>query len=49
MALFRGIAAILFGIITFVWPGLTVSTLVLLFGVFAVVNGIAARVGFTPH
>jgi uncharacterized membrane protein HdeD (DUF308 family) len=40
MILFRGIAAILFGIITFVWPGITVSALVLVFGVFAVVNGI---------
>jgi uncharacterized membrane protein HdeD (DUF308 family) len=40
MILFRGIAAVLFGIITLVWPGLTVSTLVLLFGLFAVVNGI---------
>lgn len=40
MVLFRGIAAILFGIITFVWPGMTVSALVLVFGVFAVINGI---------
>jgi uncharacterized membrane protein HdeD (DUF308 family) len=40
MILFRGMAAVLFGIITFVWPGITVSALVLVFGVFAVVNGI---------
>src|SRR2546430_5587730 len=40
--LFRGIAAILFGILTFVWPNLTLSVLVLLFGVFAVVSGITA-------
>ena len=42
MFLFRGIAAILFGILTFVWPNLTLSVMVLLFGVFAVVSGITA-------
>ncbi len=42
MFLFRGIAAILFGILTFVWPKLTLSVLVLLFGVFAVISGITA-------
>src|SRR5712671_560673 len=42
MFLFRGIAAIVFGILTFVWPQLTLSVLVLLFGVFAVISGITA-------
>src|SRR5437588_4938081 len=42
MFLFRGIAAILFGILTFVWPNLTLSVLVLVFGVFAVISGITA-------
>jgi uncharacterized membrane protein HdeD (DUF308 family) len=42
MVLVRGIAAILFGILTFVWPKLTLSALVLLFGVFAVISGITA-------
>src|SRR5256714_12546115 len=45
MFLFRGIAAILFGILTLVWPNLTLSVLVLLFGVFAVVSGITAAAG----
>src|SRR3989475_4849572 len=44
MFLFRGIAAILFGILTLVWPKLSLSVLVLLFGVFAVVSGITAVV-----
>ena len=42
MFLVRGIAAILFGILTLVWPHLTLSVLVLLFGVFAVIGGITA-------
>ncbi len=40
--LFRGIAAILFGILTLVWPGLSLVVLVLLFGVFAIIGGITA-------
>jgi uncharacterized membrane protein HdeD (DUF308 family) len=42
MFLVRGIAAILFGILALVWPKLTLSALVLLFGVFAVIAGITA-------
>jgi uncharacterized membrane protein HdeD (DUF308 family) len=42
MVLFRGIAAVLFGILTLVWPKLSLAVLVLLFGVFAVVSGITA-------
>jgi len=42
MFLFRGIAAILFGILTLVWPKLSLAVLVLLFGVFAVISGITA-------
>jgi uncharacterized membrane protein HdeD (DUF308 family) len=44
MFLFRGIAAILFGILTLVWPKLSLSVLVLLFGVFALISGITAVV-----
>jgi uncharacterized membrane protein HdeD (DUF308 family) len=42
MFLFRGIAALAFGIITLVWPGLTVLALVILFGIFAIISGITA-------
>src|SRR5579864_6660146 len=42
MFLFRGFAAILFGILTLVWPKLSLAILVLLFGIFAVISGITA-------
>jgi uncharacterized membrane protein HdeD (DUF308 family) len=37
---FRGIAAILFGILTFFMPGITLAVLVIWFGAFALVDGI---------
>jgi uncharacterized membrane protein HdeD (DUF308 family) len=36
----RGVVAILFGIIAFIWPGLTLISLVLLFGAYAFLDGI---------
>ena len=39
--LVRGIAAILFGLAALVWPGLTVAVLVLMFGVWTLIDGIA--------
>lgn len=37
----RGVAAILFGIAAFAWPGLTVALLVLMFGAYVLIDGIA--------
>jgi uncharacterized membrane protein HdeD (DUF308 family) len=36
----RGVCAVLFGILTFMWPNITLTVLVLFFGAYALVNGI---------
>lgn len=40
----RGMAAVLFGIATFAWPGITLAALVLLFGAYTLVDGIFSLV-----
>ena len=44
LLLLRGIAAIVFGVLAFAWPGLTLVTLVLLYGAFALVDGVLALI-----
>lgn len=39
LLLLRGVAAVLFGILTFIWPGLSLLTLVVLFGIYVLVDG----------
>lgn len=50
--LLKGLFAILFGVLTFVWPGVTLLVLVLLYGAYAFIDGvlsiIAAIRGGTP-
>jgi len=40
LLLLRGVAAIAFGVLAFIWPGVTLFTLVILYGAFALIDGI---------
>jgi uncharacterized membrane protein HdeD (DUF308 family) len=40
LLLLRGIASIVFGVLAFAWPGLTVITLVIVYGAYALVDGL---------
>jgi len=40
--LLRGIAAIIFGVLAFIWPGITLVTLILFWGAFVMVDGVLA-------
>ena len=42
----RGLAAVVFGLLTFFLPGITLVTLVLLFGAYALVDGIFNLIAF---
>ena len=42
LVLLRGIAFIVFGVLAFMWPGLTLVTLVLFYGAFVLVDGVLA-------
>jgi uncharacterized membrane protein HdeD (DUF308 family) len=43
--LVRGLVAMLFGVLAFVWPGLTLASLVLLYGAYCLVDGVVALTG----
>ena len=40
----RGLAAVIFGVVSFAWPGLSLVTLILFFGAYALVDGTFALV-----
>jgi uncharacterized membrane protein HdeD (DUF308 family) len=42
LILLRGICALVFGVLTFVWPGVTLLTLIVLYGAFALADGVLA-------
>ena len=52
LILLKGICAIAFGVLALAWPGVTIFTLVLLYGVYALLDGVfaltAAATGNTP-
>ena len=45
----RGVVAIIFGMMAFVYPGLTVAMLVILFGAWVLVDGIFRVIGAIGH
>jgi uncharacterized membrane protein HdeD (DUF308 family) len=42
----RGLVALIFGILCFVWPGMTIRVLIFIFGFFALADGIFSLLGF---
>ena len=44
LVLLRGLSAIVFGILAWTWPGVTLITLVLFWGAYALVDGVAALI-----
>jgi uncharacterized membrane protein HdeD (DUF308 family) len=38
----RGVASIIFGVLAFIWPGLTLVALIFLWGAYAIVDGVIA-------
>lgn len=40
--LLRGVAAIVFGVLTFAWPGISLLSLVVVYGVYALMDGVFA-------
>ena len=38
----RGVCAILFGLAAFAWPGITLAVLILLYGAYALADGVLA-------
>jgi uncharacterized membrane protein HdeD (DUF308 family) len=45
----RGLFAVLFGLMAFIWPGLTLATLVILFGAYSFVDGVFALFAAVQH
>ena len=44
LLLLRGIAAVAFGVLTFVWPQISLLTLIMVYGIYALADGILALI-----
>jgi uncharacterized membrane protein HdeD (DUF308 family) len=44
LVLLKGICAILFGVLTFIWPGISLVSLLLLYGAYALVDGVLSLI-----
>src|SRR5258706_3409248 len=40
LLIIRGILGVVVGVLAFVWPGITIAALVILFGAYAVIDGV---------
>ncbi len=40
----RGVAAVLFGVLAFLWPGITLAALVIVWGAYALVDGVLSLI-----
>lgn len=55
LLLLRGIAAVAFGLLTFIWPQISLVSLILVYGIYALVDGVLALIaairggGFAPR
>ena len=52
VVLLRGVIAVIFGLMAFAWPHLTIATLALLFGFYALIHGISsilAAIAYRPE
>lgn len=55
LLLLRGIAAVAFGVLTFVWPQISLLTLIMVYGVYALIDGVLSLIaairggGFVPR
>jgi uncharacterized membrane protein HdeD (DUF308 family) len=41
LLLIRGIVGLVFGVVAFAWPGVTIAALVVIFGMYAVIDGVS--------
>jgi uncharacterized membrane protein HdeD (DUF308 family) len=39
LLIIRGIVGVIFGVVAFIWPGITIAALVVIFGAYAIVDG----------
>jgi uncharacterized membrane protein HdeD (DUF308 family) len=45
----RGVCAVLFGILAFVWPGLTLQVIIWLYGAYALIQGVLLAIAAVTH